>query len=163
MRRELIEQYASGGEKLGQAIRGLTREDLLWMPPADASANVGKWSIQQIVIHLLDSDLIAMDRIKRMIAMENPQLVGYDETRFIERLLPEEQSAEDAVKILDLSFKNFANVLRKLPDAAFERKGMHNERGEVKAGEYIEFMVRHLDHHVNFIHAKRAAMGKEMW
>ena len=163
MKRELIEQYAGGGEKLGLAIRGLTREDLLWKPPADAPSNVGEWSIQEIVIHLLDSDLIGIDRIKRMIAMENPLLTGYDETIFTKCLLPNEQSAEDAVKILDLSLKNFAKVLRKLPDAAFERKGTHNERGEIKAGEYIGQMVEHMEHHLRFIHAKRAAMGKEMW
>ena len=29
MDRELIEQYANGGDKLSLAIRGLTREDLL--------------------------------------------------------------------------------------------------------------------------------------
>jgi hypothetical protein len=162
MERELIEQYARGGEKLEQAVRGLTREDILAMP-ASSDPKVGKWSIQQVVIHLLDSDLIAMDRIKRMIAMPNPQLIGYDENLFIQRLLPEEQSVEDALKILDLSFKNFARVLRKLPDEAFDRPGMHNERGRVTAGEYIGSMVKHMDHHLKFIHAKRAAMGKEMW
>ena len=161
--RELIDAYDAGGVKLSQAIRGLTREDMLWKPPADAPASLGKWSIQQVVIHLLDSDLIAMDRIKRMLAMEMPQLIGYDENLFIQRLLPEEQSAEDAVKILELSFKNFAKVLRKLPDEAFERKGMHNERGETTAGKYITDMVAHMDRHLKFIHAKRAAMGKEMW
>ena len=77
---KLIEHYAAGGEKLSMAIRGLTREDLLCLPPADA--NVGKWSIQQVVIHCMDSDLIATDRIKRMIAEDNPTLIGYDENKF---------------------------------------------------------------------------------
>ena len=163
MNRDLIEKYAVSGEKVAMAIRGLTREDLLWIPPADADPGIGRWSIQQVVIHLLDSDLIAMDRIKRMIAMENPPLVGYDEDLFIHRLMPHEQSAEDAIKILDLSFKNCANVLRKLPAAVFESKGMHNERGATTAGEYIGYMVAHTDHHLKFIHAKRAVMGKEMW
>ena len=163
MDRELIEHYSRGAEKIALAIRGLTREDMLWKPAPDGDPKIGKWSIQEVVIHLLDSDLIAIDRIKRMLAMENPLLVGYDENLFTQKLLPEEQSTEDAVKILDLSFKNFARVLRKLPDATFERTGTHNERGPVKAGEYIKYMVDHLDRHVKFIHAKRAAMGKEMW
>jgi hypothetical protein len=158
---KLIEHYAAGGEKLALAIRGLTREDLLTIPAADAS--VGRWSIQQVVIHCMDSDLIATDRIKRMIAEDNPQLIGYDENKFVQNLLYHEQPAEQAVQILDLNRKLFANVLRKLPASAWERKGTHNERGVVTAGKYLKSTVDHLDHHLNFIHKKRAHMGKEMW
>ena len=159
--RTWIDKYEQGAEHLTQAIRGLTHEDLLAAPPD--GPNLGKWTIQQVVIHLMDSDLISIDRMKRLIAMENPLLVGYDENLFIKHLMPEEQSVEDAVTILQLAFKNFARVLRKLPDEAFERRGTHNERGPVTLGEYLRHMVGHMEHHLKFIHAKRAAMGKEMW
>ena len=54
-------------------------------------------------------------------------------------------------------------ALRKLPDATFQRTGTHNERGVTTLGDYLQFMVKHMDNHLKFIHAKRAAMGKEMW
>jgi len=158
---KLIEKFAAGGEQLSMAIRGLTREDLLAVPAPDA--NVGKWSIQQVVIHCMDSDLIAVDRIKRMVAEENPSLIGYDENKFVQNLFYDEQDAEIAVQLVDLNRKKFARVLRKLPDAALQRKGTHNERGVQTAGKYIQFTIEHLDHHLKFIHAKRANMGKEMW
>ena len=161
MNQELIEHYAAGGEKLSLAIRGLTREDLLCAPPPDA--NAGRWSIQQVVLHCMDSDLIATDRIKRMIAEDNPQLIGYDENRFVQSLFYDEQPAEAAVQILDLNRKLFANVLRRLPASVWDRKGTHNERGVVTAGKYLKSTVDHLDHHLNFIHKKRAHWGKEMW
>src|SRR5215208_1936477 len=109
MNRELIEKYAAGGEQLSLAIRGLTREDLLSVPAPDA--NVGKWSIQQVVIHCMDSDLIATDRIKRMIAEDNPTLIGYDENRFVQNLFYNDQPADLAVQIVALNRKQFANVL----------------------------------------------------
>jgi len=158
---KVIEKFAAGGEQLSMAIRGLTREDLLAVPAPDA--NVGKWSIQQVVIHCMDSDLIAVDRIKRMVAEENPSLIGYDENKFVQNLFYDEQDAEIAVQLVDLNRKQFAHVLRKLPDAALQRKGTHNERGVQTAGKYIQFTIEHLDHHLKFIHAKRANMGKEMW
>jgi len=158
---KLIEQYASGGEQLSMAIRGLTREDLLAVPAADAK--VGRWSIQQVVLHVMDSDLIATDRIKRMIAEDNPTLIGYDENKFVQNLYYHDQPAETAVQIVDLNRKLFANVLRKLPDSALQRKGMHNERGQLTVGKYIQSTIDHLEHHLKFIHAKRANMGKEMW
>ena len=158
---KLIEHYAAGGEKLAMAIRGLTREDLLAVPAPDA--NVGKWSIQQVVIHCMDSDLIATDRIKRMIAEDNPQLIGYDENKFVQNLFYAEQDAELAAQLVDLNRRQFANVLRKLPESVWARKGTHNERGPVTAGKYLQSTVDHLDHHLNFIHKKRAHWGKEMW
>ena len=161
MNRELIEKYAAGGEQLSLAIRGLTREDVLAVPAPDA--NVGKWSIQQVVIHCMDSDLIATDRLKRMIAEENPQLIGYDENRFVKNLYYDEQPADLAVQIVDLNRKLFAHVLRKLPGPVAERKGTHNERGVITVGKYLQSTVEHLEHHIKFIHAKRANMGKEMW
>ena len=161
MNSELIDQYAAGGDRLAQAIRGLTREDLLAVPASDA--NVGKWSIQQVVIHCMDSDLIATDRLKRMIAEDNPTLIGYDENKFVANLFYEDQSADQAIALLDQNRKLFTTVLRKLPPQAFERKGTHNERGAMTVGGYLKSTVDHLEHHINFIHKKRAKMGKEMW
>ena len=161
MDRALIEQYTHGGEKLALAIRGLTPDDLLWVPLADA--NVGRWSIQQVVLHLMDADLIWTARMKQMIAEENPQIVGYDESKFAANLAYEEQSAEDAVQVFDLNRQQFARVLRTLPADALNRTGQHNERGQITLGQSIHWMIEHVDHHVKFIHDKRAKMGKEMW
>jgi hypothetical protein len=158
---KLIDHYTAGGEKLSLAIRGLTREDLLAVPLANA--NVGRWSIQQVVIHCMDSDLVATDRLKRMIAEDNPSIIGYDENKFVQNLFYNDQSADQAVQILDLNRKLFVSVLRKLPASAWDRKGTHNERGAITVGGYLKSTVDHLDHHLNFIHKKRAHMGKEMW
>jgi len=159
--RSIIDHYESGGEQLALAIRGLKAEDMLAPPPA--GDNVGKWTIQQVVLHLMDSDLIAADRMKRMIAEDNPTLIGFDENKYATNLFYEEQSAEDAVTLVSLNRKNFARVLRKLPDSAFDRTGNHNERGRVTVGDQLKLYTKHLEHHVKFIHSKRAAMGKEMW
>jgi hypothetical protein len=74
MTRELIERYAAGGPKLGAAIVGLSRQQLNAFPVP------GTWSIQQIVLHMMDSDLIASDRMKRVVAEDRPTLVRCDET-----------------------------------------------------------------------------------
>ena len=161
MARDLIDQYEAGADKVAQAIRGLTREDLLCVP--DPAANVGRWSMQQVVVHCMDSELVSIDRLKRMIAEDNPTLIGYDENKFLANLFYDEQPADDAAAIVAQSRKLFARVLRKLPPPAFERAGTHNERGRITVGSYLKAVVEHLDHHVKFIHDKRANMGKEMW
>src|ERR1044071_8847061 len=157
MTRDLIEQYARGGERLRMAIRGLTQEDLLAAPIP------GKWSTLQVVIHLQDSDLIAADRMKRVIAEDNPTLIGFDENMFVANLAYDKQSAEDAVTILDLNRKQFALVLRTLPNSPWTRVGTHNERGVLTLGHLLQTYTNHLEHHLKFIDEKRKAMGKEVW
>src|SRR5215471_15445378 len=112
--RKVIDRYEAGGERLAQAIRGLNREDLLAAPPDQPG--VGKWTIQQVVIHLMDCDLIAADRMKRVIAEENPTLIGFDENKFTQNLFYEDQSADDAVTIVAMNRKNVVKILRRLPD-----------------------------------------------
>lgn len=154
MNRSLIDEFERGGDELRNSIRGLSRTDLTAFPVP------GTWSIQQIVLHLMDSDLILADRMKRVIAEENPALIGYDESRFAKSLHYHEQSADDAVTILDLNRRNFAKVLRKLPDEAFARVGAHNERGPLTLADLLAGAVKHLKHHVKFILDKRQKLER---
>jgi len=158
MDRSMIDQYEAGGAKLLRSIAQLSAEDLRWVPPADAQ--IGKWSIQQIVLHLMDSDLIWASRMKAIIAEDNPTLLGFDENRFAAWLFYDDQIAESAIGLLDLNRRQFSRVLRKLADSAFSRTGRHSERGNISLGECVKLMVEHIDHHVGFIVKKRQAMGK---
>jgi hypothetical protein len=158
----LIDRYLAGGERLSLSIRGLTREDLLCIP--DPSVGVGKWSIQQVVVHVLDADLVMAERIKRIIAEpDNPPLLAFDENRWIDKLHYDAQSADLAVKLLEGNRAMLAAMLRALPRECFERAGEHNQRGAMKLIDVLTYAADHLEHHVKFIHDKRARMGKEMW
>lgn len=154
MSNELVEQYAAGADRLSQAISGLSRDDLLAHPVP------GTWSIQQIVLHLMDSDLISSDRMKRVIAEENPTLIGFDETAFARGLFYEALDAGQAADVFAKNRRLTAEILRRLPDEAFERFGMHNERGRVTLADLVQTMVDHLEHHLKFLREKRRLLGK---
>jgi uncharacterized damage-inducible protein DinB len=159
--KDLIDQYESGGEQLALSLRGLTPQDLLCVPPADA--NVGRWSIQHVVIHLADAEQVLAERMKRVIAEENPQLLAFDENKWASRLEYDEQSAEDAAQLVELTRRQLARVLRKLTPADFERSGTHSESGRKTLADLLQTAVEHVEHHVKFIHEKRKFWGKEMW
>jgi len=154
MDRQLIEDYVACGPRLRQAVAGLSREDQVARP------GPGKWSILELVIHLTDSDCIAIDRMKRMLTEDNPALLYADETAYVDRLWSHEQSLEDALTCFDVGRRQFARVLRKLPDEAFERQGTHNRRGTVTVGDMVKGYIGHVDHHLKFLHEKRAKLGK---
>jgi DinB superfamily len=156
MNRDLIESYAAGGEILRQAAQGLSRDDLIAHP------GPGDWSIHELVIHLADSDAISIDRMKRILTEDNPTLLYADETAYVDRLLPNEQSLEDALTLFDLGRRQWSRVLRKLPDDAFARQGSHNRAGVVTLGGMVESYTRHVEKHLVFLKAKRQRLGKPL-
>src|SRR5207244_8391724 len=125
MDRRLIDEFVACSSRLRQAVAGLSEEQIRARP------GPGKWSILELVVHLTDSDNIAIDRMKRILIEDNPPLLYADETAYIERLCTHEQSLEDALTLFEVGRRQFARVLRGLPDEAFERTGTHNRRGKM--------------------------------
>jgi hypothetical protein len=154
MDRQLIEAFVACSPRLRQAVAGLERDDLTARP------GPGKWSILELVIHLTDSDCIAIDRMKRMLIEDNPSLLYADETAYVERLFPHEQTLEDALILFEAGRRQFARVLRQLPDEAFARRGTHNRRGTMTVGDMVKDYIGHVDHHLKFLYEKRARLGK---
>lgn len=153
---EWIERYARGASDVSEAIAGLTPAELNAMPVP------GTWSIQQIVLHLMDSDLIASDRMKRVIAEENPTIIGFDETAFANRLRYDKLDPHLAADIFQKNRQLTAVILRDLPDEAFGRIGTHNEAGELTLRDLVETYVNHLAHHLKFLYEKRKLLGKPL-
>lgn len=156
MDRQFIERYVNEADDLRKSIAGLTPEDMLAFPVP------GTWSIQQIVIHMLDSDLIAADRMKRIIAEDNPLLLGYDESKFAVRLHCDKLDVQLACEVFTKNRQLMAAILRQLSDKDFQRTGVHNERGKLTLAEVLNIYTGHLQHHLKFIHEKRKLLGKSL-
>jgi len=160
MDRQRINDFADGGQKLLRAVDGLTRDNLLWQPPA--ALEIGRWSIQQVALHLMDDELIWTSRMKLVIAEDKPKILNYDESKFASKLFSEEQDAHVAAEILDLNRRQLSIILRQLPDEAFARTGDHSDIGIFTLEQAINWTAEHLDHHIYYIAMKRQKLGKPM-
>lgn len=154
MSSELIQRYESGAEQPLRGIRGLSRDELLSHPVP------GTWSVQTLVVHLMDSEAVAIDRMKRIIAMERPLLIGYDETAFARSLFYEEMDLALVAEVFRINRVLMAAILKRVPEDAWQRWGVHNEHGRMSLTQLVKGHCEHLDHHMTFLNAKRAAMGK---
>ena len=150
MNRQRIDVYENGGNELIHAYRGLTKAQLLAVPIA------GTWSLQQIAVHMVESDLIATDRMKRIAAMDRPLLIGYDETAFSRLPGVDDIDAMEACQMFATNRRMTATMLRKLPEEAFQRFGIHSESGRVTLEEMIDKYIAHLDGHMAHILKKKA-------
>ena len=93
---------------------------------------------------------------------DNPPLLYADETAYVARLFTHDQDLEDALTLLEVGRRQWARVLRKLPDEAFARTGQHNRRGPVTLGGMVADYIAHIDDHLKFIVGKHANLGKPL-
>jgi uncharacterized damage-inducible protein DinB len=112
---ELIESYAAGAQTLRQAVRGLSREQLLARPVA------GKWSTLEVVCHLADFEPILADRMKRIIAEDQPQLLGASHEKFATALAYHQRDLEEELTIVEMTRRQMARILQSLPAEALQR------------------------------------------
>jgi uncharacterized damage-inducible protein DinB len=150
---QLIEQYLAGIDTLRQSIAGMSREQ------ATARPVPGKWSTLEVVCHLADFEPVFADRIKRVLALDKPPLLGADQDRFAATLAYQDRDLQEEMGIIENTRKQLARILRKQPAEAWARTGIHSERGPLSVEQLLQGAVNHVNHHVKFIQEKRKALG----
>jgi uncharacterized damage-inducible protein DinB len=146
--REMIEEYVAGPCILRRAVTGLNREQLLARPVP------GKWSTLEVLCHLADFEPIMADRMKRVIALDNPSFTGADESRFAAALAYHERDLEEELTIIEQTSRQMSRILLVLQGAALQRVGIHNEGGPRTLEQLLAGAIEHLAHHVKFISEK---------
>ncbi len=150
---ELVAAYLLGIEQLRHAVRDMSMEQLRAKPIA------GKMSTLEVVAHLADFEPILADRMKRIIALDKPLLFAADENRFLERLAYAQRDLEEELALITSIRKQMARILSQLPPEAFDREGVHSEKGLVTLAKVLQSAINHIPHHIKFIQEKRAALG----
>jgi uncharacterized damage-inducible protein DinB len=148
-----IENYAAGAELLRKAVDGMSRDQLLARPIP------GKWSTLEVVCHIADFEPIFADRMKLSLAEDRPVLAGADENRFHAVLAYHERELEEELAIIENTRAQMARILRALPNEAFQRVGVHTERGPITVEKLLSLASNHIPHHLPFIHEKRKALA----
>lgn len=151
MNRHVIARYAAGGPLLTYAISGLTPEQEAARP------GPGDWSLGEVVAHIVDTDLVLSDRIKRVLAEDHPALQPFDENAWIARLGV--GPTAEAAELLAANRRWMTRILELADEADFARAGDHPEAGRLTVAALVAKAVGHLDHHLRFLYSKRAKIG----
>ena len=114
-----------------QAITGPTRNQLR-IPEAP-----GKWSIVQVLQHLADSDLVWGWRLRMILAQDRPNITGYDQDLWADRLNYADADADEAMSVFTLLRRANLKLIDHATPAELKRVGVHSERGE----ESIEYLL----------------------
>ena len=149
---DLISGYCAGPQMLRAAVAGMTAEQL------DARPIPGKWSTKQVICHIADFEPVYVDRMKRVIAENEPTLLSGDPDLFAARLAYDQRDVAVELDFIEAARKHMEPILRSLRPEDFLRKGNHSEAGPITLEKLLTNITNHIPHHVKFIDEKRAAL-----
>lgn len=152
--RDLISKYENGPRQLRDALDGLTPMQLRTPAPP------GAWSALYVVCHIADFEIVYADRMKRVIAQDNPALPGGDPDVFAAKLAYGNRDLEEELDVIMSVRREVARFLKTLSPADFERTGRHSEDGPLTLSKLLERIAGHIPHHVKFIEGKKNALYK---
>jgi hypothetical protein len=89
----------------------------------------GEWSVIECLAHLTDGELVVAGRYRWILAHEAPELQGYDQDLWVDRLHGEHDDPDALLAVFEpLRAANLA-LWDRTPDADRDRVGIHRERG----------------------------------
>ncbi len=140
----LIELLESSLEELRDLLTGLEpeKETFRYAP--------GKWSIRELVQHLIDSERVFAYRALRFARGDEKVLPGFDENLYVENCRAMERSLPSLLEEFDLMRRSNMLMFESMDEAALKRSGsVDGNELSVRALGYI--CCGHLLHHLKVI------------
>jgi hypothetical protein len=147
-----VASMAEAPDRLRRLIRGLSEKQLATKPAP------GKWSIREIVAHLADGEVVLGSRYRFIAALHRPPIPGYDQDAFVANLGV--SNARTADLLDDFAMARAVNIglLERVGEAAWNRVGLHAERGEESFGGLVTMYAGHDRIHLSQIETIRAGL-----
>ena len=145
----LIERFRRGPEVLAMVLTGVFGEE------EDFATAPGKWSVRQIIAHLADTELVLAVRMRLIVAQDNPTLTGFDQEAWARNLDYARRKPKQSLETFRRLRAENHELLKDLPEAAFERTGNHTERGRTTLRSLVELVANHAESHARQLQTVR--------
>jgi DinB superfamily len=137
----LLERFRRGPEVLAMVLTGVFGEE------EDFAPAHGKWSARQIIAHLADAELVGAHRIRQVIAEDNPTLIAFDQDAWTRNLDYARRKPKQSLEAFRRIRAENYELLKELPESAFERTGNHSENGPMTLRTLLEGYAQHAESH----------------
>lgn len=139
----LLENYAKAYDQIIDAIKEFPKEMWHYKPAPD------KWSIQEIMIHIADSEVNSYARCRKIISEPGTRIYTYDQDKWSEKLKYNETNHEDALALFKYLRKLTVNLVKELPEEFWELSVDHDEYGAYTLERWLEIYEPHIPNHIN--------------
>jgi hypothetical protein len=108
------------------ALRGLVRDA---GPRLRTRPEPGEWSALECIGHITDGELVVAGRYRWILAHDEPQIVGYDQALWVDRLRHQDDDAEHLLDLFEALRAANLELWSRISRDDRARVGLHNERG----------------------------------
>jgi hypothetical protein len=151
---ELLERFRRGPELLAVVMTGVFGEE------EDFAPAPGQWSPRQIMAHLADAEVVCAHRCRQIAAEENPTLIAFDQELWARNLNYAGRKLKQSLEAFRRLRAENCELLRSLPESAFERAGTHSEAGRMTLLALVERNVQHTESHARQLQGVREEYKK---
>ncbi|HMF55804.1 MAG TPA: DinB family protein [Pyrinomonadaceae bacterium] len=128
-------------------LRGLSEDQ------ADSRYAPDKWSIKEVVGHVIDTERIFGQRAFRFARNDQTPLPGFDQDEYVQSANFGERKLSDIADELEYVRRANLCLLRSLDDTAWQRRGLANDN-EVSVRALVYIIAGHETHHMQIIRTK---------
>ena len=151
---ELLERLRRGPELLAVVMTGVFGEE------EDFAPAPGKWSVRLIMAHLADSELVSGHRCRQIAAEENPTIIAFDQELWARNLNYAGRKPKQSLETFRRLRAENCDLLKSLPESAFERAGTHTEVGRMTLRALVERNAQHTESHARQLQGVREEYKK---
>ncbi|GGG73085.1 DinB family protein [Paenibacillus radicis (ex Gao et al. 2016)] len=148
-----IQNYLHTTDKIRDKVQGLSEELLLWQP------GPGKWSINEIVGHLLDSNIVNSYRIRKIISEPVTPIVTFAHESWVSQQQFNDTSVDEMLTAYEALAVYNGILLKKLNEEQWLRYGLKGEEKISIAHIIDSFICNHVEKHMGQIERNLAAWG----
>jgi uncharacterized damage-inducible protein DinB len=113
----------------------------------------GKWSVRQMLGHLIDTERIFAYRALAIARGETQSLPGFDENAYQDAATFDQQSKETLFRHYELVRKSNLWLFETFNEAVLDRQGIANGR-KISVRTLIWLLAGHERHHFNVLHER---------
>ena len=116
----------------------------------------GKWSIRQVVSHVIDGERVFAYRALRIARGDDTPLPGFDENTYAEASRADERPLRALVDELELVRRSNLALFRGLGEEDWPRRGIAND-AEISVRALAYIIAGHVRHHVGILRERYLA------
>lgn len=149
-RQSSIVNYEQTAVKIRHIVEGLSEQLLTWKP------GQGKWSIHEIVGHLVDSNIVNSYRIRKIISEPTTPIVTFAHEEWTSEQQFGETALTEMLDVYDAITRYNAILLKKLTEEQWQMFGMKKDERISIAHIIDSFICNHVQGHLGQIERNKS-------